>query len=196
MVPQWASRHAIAAFGRVYMGGLFRALARRADRSRPDYPLGSPQSKCEATALVTSIAAPRRTPVAALRRRSRSCPVRLSVRISPIHSVWADDSAAASGTVAIATSAPGSAVAPVSGGATETHGATAMHTVSSHIRCPRCRGQICDLTTVLPRCSNAACMYSEVGFVRAGGQPVLIDFDRSIFERDAYRDGRGSVFPR
>jgi len=62
------------------------------------------------------------------------------------------------------------------------------------IRCPRCASAL-ELTG-LPRCTNSTCIYSLKGFPLAGGQPVLIDFDNSIFERSAYLDGSGSVLPR
>jgi SAM-dependent methyltransferase len=47
-----------------------------------------------------------------------------------------------------------------------------------------------------PRCSDEACNYSKDGFPTVGGQPVLIDFENSIFDRDSYRGGDGSVLPR
>ncbi|MDQ8731580.1 class I SAM-dependent methyltransferase [Bradyrhizobium sp. LHD-71] len=39
-------------------------------------------------------------------------------------------------------------------------------------------------------------MYAHKGFPRAAGQPVLVDFERSIFDRASYSDGRGSVMRR
>jgi len=61
--------------------------------------------------------------------------------------------------------------------------------------CPRCHSKL-HLNETPIRCSGIACVYSKTGFPRAAGQPVLIDFERSIFERTAYKDDRGSVFER
>ncbi|MFH0298268.1 class I SAM-dependent methyltransferase [Bradyrhizobium sp. 31Argb] len=47
-----------------------------------------------------------------------------------------------------------------------------------------------------PACSNAACEYSAAGFPVAGGQPVLIDFATSIFDRKMYRAENGSALAR
>jgi SAM-dependent methyltransferase len=47
-----------------------------------------------------------------------------------------------------------------------------------------------------PFCSNAECEYAEVGFPVSGGQPVLIDFAASIFDREAYGGNNGSVLQR
>jgi SAM-dependent methyltransferase len=62
-------------------------------------------------------------------------------------------------------------------------------------RCPRCLGAIA------PRgerfaCQNPACQLSERGFMSVSGQPVLVDFEASIFTERAFQDGRGSVRPR
>jgi SAM-dependent methyltransferase len=40
------------------------------------------------------------------------------------------------------------------------------------------------------------CPYATLGFPVAGSQPVLVDFENSIFERSAYADNRGSVLDR
>jgi SAM-dependent methyltransferase len=45
-------------------------------------------------------------------------------------------------------------------------------------------------------CANKECCYSRLGFPSAHGQPVLIDFEDSIFERGAYEDANGSVLSR
>ncbi len=61
--------------------------------------------------------------------------------------------------------------------------------------CPRCRSELVSKSDSVT-CSNRRCLYSDVGFPTANGQPVLIDFDESIFDRAAYTDGRGSVMRR
>jgi SAM-dependent methyltransferase len=65
-----------------------------------------------------------------------------------------------------------------------------MNDFTSLLRCPRCHADVAD-----NRCVNAACSYSA-GFPLASGQPVMIDFDRSVFEPSAFSDGRGSVLKR
>lgn len=61
--------------------------------------------------------------------------------------------------------------------------------------CPRCRSAL-DLACDPIICANPGCRYAREGFPQAAGQPVLVDFERSIFDRDSYGDGRGSVMPR
>ncbi|AEI03059.1 hypothetical protein OCA5_c19240 [Afipia carboxidovorans OM5] len=61
--------------------------------------------------------------------------------------------------------------------------------------CPRCHSEL-HLHETPIRCAGTNCVFSRRGFPRASGQPVLIDFERSIFERAAYDDDRGSVFKR
>jgi SAM-dependent methyltransferase len=87
------------------------------------------------------------------------------------------------------------------------HGANAVRTperatddnvpsnLEAHLCCPRCRSPL-DFTGNRIMCSEPACIYSRDGFPRAAGQPVLIDFERSIFDRNTYRDDRGSVMRR
>jgi SAM-dependent methyltransferase len=61
--------------------------------------------------------------------------------------------------------------------------------------CPRCQSPLeFDRDPIV--CRNARCLYAREGFPRAAGQPVLIDFERSIFDRGNYSDGRGSVMRR
>ena len=62
--------------------------------------------------------------------------------------------------------------------------------LSGLLRCPRCHADVAD-----NRCSNPECRYAA-GFILASGQPVLIDFEHSLFEASAYADGRGSVMKR
>lgn len=64
------------------------------------------------------------------------------------------------------------------------------------VRCPRCLSPLRSLTGQNILCSNAQCIYATQSFPTAAGQPVLIDFEQSIFERNAYEGGRGSVLPR
>lgn len=45
-------------------------------------------------------------------------------------------------------------------------------------------------------CVNDACRYSDEGFPLIGGQPVLIDFADSIFQRANYTRGTGSAIRR
>lgn len=47
-----------------------------------------------------------------------------------------------------------------------------------------------------PFCTNSRCRYSRDGFPYTNGQPVLIDFEDSIFERSAYEHSNGAVFYR
>jgi SAM-dependent methyltransferase len=65
-----------------------------------------------------------------------------------------------------------------------------MDDLSPLLRCPRCHGDIAD-----NRCLNAACSYAT-GFLLASGQPVMIDFERSVFDQSAFSDGCGSVLKR
>lgn len=63
------------------------------------------------------------------------------------------------------------------------------------VRCPRCRGGL-RFRAAAPVCGNAACFYAQAGFPVTQGQMVLVDFDNSIFLRDAYENDSGSVLPR
>ena len=67
--------------------------------------------------------------------------------------------------------------------------------LQAYLCCPRCRSSL-DLRGDRIVCSRTECLYSRDGFPRAGGQPVLIDFERSIFDRNNYSDNRGSVMRR
>jgi SAM-dependent methyltransferase len=49
-------------------------------------------------------------------------------------------------------------------------------------RCPRCRGLLVRGET--SRCADDTCAYATLGFPAIGGTPVLIDFARSIVDRD------------
>lgn len=67
--------------------------------------------------------------------------------------------------------------------------------VEDLVCCPRCREGVV-LLEAGPRCSNPDCIYYSEGFPIVGGQPVLIDFDRSLFPRSNYTNGSGSVVAR
>jgi hypothetical protein len=71
-----------------------------------------------------------------------------------------------------------------------------MPDLSELLRCPRCgsRPQIAPGEQF--KCLDAACEYSSAGFPVVSGQPALIDFEHSVFDRSAYRSGSGSVLPR
>jgi SAM-dependent methyltransferase len=47
-----------------------------------------------------------------------------------------------------------------------------------------------------PFCSNADCEYARSGFPLSAGQPVLIDFTASIFDRNLYLGNNDSVLER
>ncbi len=67
--------------------------------------------------------------------------------------------------------------------------------IAAALCCPRCHS---DLVAGSDRwtCANDACLYANLGFPVAAAQPVLVDFEHSIFDRASYTDGRGSVLPR
>ena len=67
------------------------------------------------------------------------------------------------------------------------------------LRCPRCHGSL----VAAPRldfansnrpiyCSNSDCIYARHGFSVVGGQPVLIDFDDSIFQETQFSCANGN----
>ncbi|MGN6514333.1 MAG: methyltransferase domain-containing protein [Rhizomicrobium sp.] len=64
------------------------------------------------------------------------------------------------------------------------------------LRCPRCRSRLEQFADRTMLCTSDSCPCSFEAFPVAGGQPVLVDFERSIFDRSSYQDGRGSVLPR
>jgi len=64
------------------------------------------------------------------------------------------------------------------------------------VRCPSCASRVTALGTAMPRCTNESCEYSEAGFPSVNGQPVLIDFQASVFDRRTYDHGTGSVIRR
>ena len=66
------------------------------------------------------------------------------------------------------------------------------HTLLSILRCPRCRGTLTIAEKETPGaerkvyCSNGQCQYSTTGFPFVAGQPVLIDFDNSIIDKNVF----------
>jgi SAM-dependent methyltransferase len=61
-----------------------------------------------------------------------------------------------------------------------------MTLIAKLICCPRCHGEL-RLTSGMAYCTTEDCLYKTQGFPRVeGGQPVLIDFERSIFPRENY----------
>lgn len=56
--------------------------------------------------------------------------------------------------------------------------------------CPRCRSDLKAHPNSIA-CNNAACMYATEGFLVVRGQPVLIDFETSIFDRSDFADTQG-----
>ena len=66
--------------------------------------------------------------------------------------------------------------------------------LSDMIRCPRCRARL-EIAKDKIVCTEANCLYASAGFERAGDQPVLIDFERSIFDRPGPGDSMLAVVP-
>ena len=58
--------------------------------------------------------------------------------------------------------------------------------------CPRCRGPLEGDGPGRLRCASGDCGLSRSRFLFASGQPVLIDFEASIFYRESYLNGRGT----
>jgi hypothetical protein len=63
------------------------------------------------------------------------------------------------------------------------------------ICCPRCHASLKASEDKLV-CSNTICPYATEGFYRAGDQPILIDFERSIFDCPRPGDPMLSVLRR
>jgi SAM-dependent methyltransferase len=53
------------------------------------------------------------------------------------------------------------------------------------VACPKCRNKL-SATGPGWTCTNPACTCGRVGFPYAGGQPVLVDFERSVLRREDY----------
>lgn len=56
------------------------------------------------------------------------------------------------------------------------------------LRCPRCHGDLMARGTKL-RCADTRCRAGGAGFVNSAGQPVLVDFARSLFDQPEFTDG-------
>ena len=54
--------------------------------------------------------------------------------------------------------------------------------IEALLRCPHCRHPLARRNDASYNCSNAQCAYHAQGFPSASGQPVLIDFENSIFD--------------
>lgn len=67
--------------------------------------------------------------------------------------------------------------------------------IASVLRCPLCRAPLrFEASQVF--CSDNKCRHSIAGFPVCNGQPVLIDFNTSIFDRTNYEKDAGSVLER
>jgi SAM-dependent methyltransferase len=64
------------------------------------------------------------------------------------------------------------------------------------VRCPRCLSTIAFEPQSRPRCSNVECTLSLKGFLQIEDQPVLIDFENSIFDPGAYDHNKGYIMRR
>jgi len=74
-----------------------------------------------------------------------------------------------------------------------------MHQLASFaniVRCPRCLSDITFAPPAKPRCSNVKCTLNATGFVQVDDQPVLVDFERSIFAPGAYDQNKGYILAR
>src|SRR4051795_6683626 len=79
--------------------------------------------------------------------------------------------------------------------ATSSGGTGMAATLCDIIRCPRCHASL-DTREDKIVCTDAGCLYASVGFECAGDQPILIDFECSIFDRPASGDPMLSVMGR
>jgi SAM-dependent methyltransferase len=65
------------------------------------------------------------------------------------------------------------------------------------LRCPKCHSSIQQNVHQTHFCTNLNCTYHQEGFLNLGGQPVLVDFDRSVFSLESYQQtDDGSVLDR
>jgi SAM-dependent methyltransferase len=72
---------------------------------------------------------------------------------------------------------------------------SSLDIVEEIARCPRCLSRL-NFAAAEAACTNPTCVYALEAFSIVGGQPILIDFERSIFDKSAYNDRRGSVLSR
>ncbi|MBR1121090.1 methyltransferase domain-containing protein [Bradyrhizobium lablabi] len=61
--------------------------------------------------------------------------------------------------------------------------------------CPRCKARV-SVAADRAFCTDSKCIYAGQGFPVVDGQPVLIDFLDSIFQRSNYKEGNGSAIAR
>lgn len=61
--------------------------------------------------------------------------------------------------------------------------------------CPRCKTRV-SIQSDRAFCTDGRCIYADQGFPVVDGQPALIDFRDSIFQRSNYKQGNGSAIPR
>jgi SAM-dependent methyltransferase len=59
--------------------------------------------------------------------------------------------------------------------------------------CPRCGAALAGLSSDCPACTNRHCPYAASGFPAVQGQPELIDFEQSVFNRGASEDNATSI---
>ena len=69
-----------------------------------------------------------------------------------------------------------------------------MVSLNEIICCPRCLSTL-DFSTGKPLCTSATCTYEREGFPTSGGQPVLVDFEQSVFTRTNYSETDAAVLP-
>jgi SAM-dependent methyltransferase len=67
--------------------------------------------------------------------------------------------------------------------------------IEAILRCPRCFQPVLRQAQTY-YCANPSCAYASESFLTILGQPVLIDFEQSIFSRDSYATAQGLVMPR
>ncbi len=70
---------------------------------------------------------------------------------------------------------------------------TAMN-IEQIVACPRCQSAL-DVSAPKWACTNATCDYARDGYPTAGGQPVLVDFEKSVFNRTDYDEDKSVVLP-
>jgi SAM-dependent methyltransferase len=63
--------------------------------------------------------------------------------------------------------------------------ATARLHLEEIVACPRCRSRL-NASASKWACANPACEFAHKGYPTAGGQPVLMDFEQSVFRREDY----------
>lgn len=77
---------------------------------------------------------------------------------------------------------------------TSTGGMPVLALLADIIRCPRCSSAVSALDGKY-RCNNRTCRYHD-GYLASSGQPILIDFEESIFTPEVFIRNSGIVFER